>query len=152
MTEIRIHAPDAEQVWMVIDGVDRPLTRTGSEWRGSVAAGTRYGIRARGPAEARFDERRVLVDPHATEVWFADGHRRDDLRPGRYPANGAPAVLAVASPWLVLLFMSFQSEVIHRYASPGGVVVLAAGGGLCLVAYRLMMRIGRLPVERRILS
>ncbi len=99
MTEIRIHAPDAEQVWMVIDGVDRPLTRTGSEWRGSVAEGTRYGIRASGPAEARFDERRVLVDPHATEVWFADGHRRDDLRPGRYPADGAPTVLAVASPW-----------------------------------------------------
>jgi len=26
------------------------------------------------------------------------------------------------------------------------------GAGLCLVAYRLMMRIGRLPVERRLLS
>jgi tight adherence protein B len=48
--------------------------------------------------------------------------------------------------------MSFQSEVVHRYASPGGVVVLTVGGGLCVVAYRLMMRIGRLPVEKRILS
>ena len=48
--------------------------------------------------------------------------------------------------------MSFQSEVIHRYASPGGVVVLGVGAGACLVAYRLMMRIGRLPTERRILS
>jgi tight adherence protein B len=67
-----------------------------------------------------------------------------------WTVNGAR--LAVASPWLVLLFMSFQSQVIHRYASPGGVVVLAIGGGLCVVAYRLMMRIGRLPVERRILS
>ncbi len=46
----------------------------------------------------RFDRRRVLVDPHATEVWFADGHRRDDARPGRYPVDGATP-LAVASPW-----------------------------------------------------
>ena len=48
--------------------------------------------------------------------------------------------------------MSFQSEVIHRYASPAGVVVLAVGAAACVVAYRLMMRIGRLPTERRILS
>ena len=40
---------------------------------------------------------------------------------------------------------------IRRYASSAGVVVLAIGAALCLVAYRLMMRIGRLPVERRIL-
>jgi tight adherence protein B len=31
-------------------------------------------------------------------------------------------------------------------------LVLAVGGGLSLVAYRLMVRIGRLPVERRVLS
>lgn len=67
-----------------------------------------------------------------------------------WTVNGAR--LAVASPWLVLLLMSFQSEVIHRYASPIGVFVLALGAGLCVVAYRLMMSIGRLPVERRILS
>ena len=48
--------------------------------------------------------------------------------------------------------MSFQSEVIHRYASPGGVVVLVLGAAACLVSYRLMMRLGRLPTERRILS
>jgi len=67
-----------------------------------------------------------------------------------WTVNGAR--LAVASPWLVLLFMSFQSEVIHRYASPGGVAVLVFGAAACIVAYRLMMRIGRLPAERRILS
>ncbi len=67
-----------------------------------------------------------------------------------WTVNGAR--LAVASPWLVLLLMSFQSEVIHRYASPIGVFVLALGAAACVVAYRLMMRIGRLPTERRILS
>ncbi len=81
------------------------------------------------------DDARTRSELEARQAWTVNGAR-----------------LAVASPWLVLLFMSFQSEVIHRYASPGGVLVLAAGAGACVVAYRLMMRIGRLPTERRILS
>ena len=60
--------------------------------------------------------------------------------------------MAVAAPWVVLLLMSLQSDVIRRYASLAGVVVLGVGAGLCVLAYRLMMRIGRLPTERRILS
>lgn len=67
-----------------------------------------------------------------------------------WTVNGAR--LAVAAPWLVLLFMSLQGDVVRRYASAGGVVVLAIGAALCVVAYRLMMRIGRLPTERRLLS
>lgn len=67
-----------------------------------------------------------------------------------WTVNGAR--LAVAGPWMVLLFMCFQSEVIQRYASPGGAMVLAFGAAVCVVAYRLMMRIGRLPHERRVLS
>ena len=85
------------------------------------------------------------------------GYLRDDARTRSelesrqsWTVNGAR--LAVAAPWIVLLLMSLQADVIHRYASPGGVVVLAVGGGACLVAYRAMMRIGRLPVERRLLS
>ncbi len=84
------------------------------------------------------------------------GYLREDVRTRgelesrqAWTVNGAR--LAVAAPWLVLLFMSFQTEVIRRYASPTGALVLGVGAGLCLVAYRLMMRIGRLPVERRIL-
>jgi tight adherence protein B len=85
------------------------------------------------------------------------GYLRDDARTRSemesrqaWTVNGAR--LAVASPWIVLLFMSFQSEVIHRYSSPGGVLVLAIGAATCVLAYRLMMRIGRLPTEGRILS
>ncbi|WP_193613694.1 type II secretion system F family protein [Nocardioides lijunqiniae] len=85
------------------------------------------------------------------------GYLRDDARTRSelesrqaWTVNGAR--LAVAAPWLVLLFMSFQSEVIQRYSSPEGAVVLGVGAVLCLAAYRLMMRIGRLPTERRILS
>lgn len=85
------------------------------------------------------------------------GFLRDDLRTRSelesrqaWTVNGAR--LAVAAPWVVLLLMSFQTTVIQRYASPAGIVVLGLGAVLCVVAYRLMMRIGRLPVERRILS
>lgn len=66
-----------------------------------------------------------------------------------WTVNGAR--LAVSAPWLVLLMLSFQSRVIGRYASPAGTVVLVVGAVACLAAYRLMLRIGRLPVERRIL-
>ena len=84
-------------------------------------------------------------------------HLRDDARTrAELEARQSWAVnaarLAVAAPWLVLLTMSFQREVISRYASTAGAVVLAGGALLCLIAYRLMVRIGRLPMERRVLS
>jgi tight adherence protein B len=80
-----------------------------------------------------------------------DARTRSELESRQaWAVNGAR--LAVAAPWMVLLMLSFQREVISRYASAAGVVVLAAGGGCCLAAYRLMVRIGRLPEERRILS
>jgi tight adherence protein B len=79
-----------------------------------------------------------------------DARTRSELESRQaWTVNGAR--LAVAAPWLVLLLLCFQREVIARYASPAGVVVLAGGGALCLVAYRLMVRIGRLPTERRVL-
>jgi len=53
---------------------------------------------------------------------------------------------------LVLLMLSFQRDIISRYASTTGSLVLATGAALCLVAYRLMTWLGRLPVEQRILS
>ncbi|WP_067428802.1 type II secretion system F family protein [Nocardioides jensenii] len=80
-----------------------------------------------------------------------DAHTRSELEARQaWTVNGAR--LAVAAPWLVLFLMCFQAEVIHRYASAAGVLVLAGGALCCVVAYRLMMRIGRLPVDRRILA
>lgn len=62
------------------------------------------------------------------------------------------ARLAVAAPWLVLLLMSLQRDVVSRYASVTGAVVLLGGAVACVVAYRMMIRIGRLPAERRVLA
>ena len=81
------------------------------------------------------DDQRTRSELEARQAWAVNGAR-----------------LAVAAPWLVLLAMSSQPEVIGRYRSSSGVVVLVVGAVLCVAAYRLMMRIGRLPNERRILS
>lgn len=61
------------------------------------------------------------------------------------------ARLAVAAPWILLGLLSLRTESIRAFNAPSGWVVLAVGGGLCLVAYRLMLRLGRLPVEGRVL-
>ncbi|MDQ1643448.1 MAG: tight adherence protein [Actinomycetota bacterium] len=61
------------------------------------------------------------------------------------------ARLAVAAPWIVLALLSLRPAAVRAYNTPPGLVVLATGGGLCLVAYRLMIRIGRLPEEERVL-
>ncbi|MFC5729549.1 MULTISPECIES: type II secretion system F family protein [Nocardioides] len=85
------------------------------------------------------------------------GYLRDDLRTRSelearqaWAVNGAR--VAVAAPWVVLLAMSTQPAVIERYQSTAGAVVLTLGAGVSVLAYRLMMRLGRLPSERRILA
>ncbi|MET1039023.1 MAG: type II secretion system F family protein [Aeromicrobium sp.] len=85
------------------------------------------------------------------------GFLREDLRTRgelesrqSWTVNGAR--LAVAAPWLVLLLMCLQGDVIERFATGTGLVVLATGAILCFAAYRIMMWIGRLPAERRILA
>jgi len=80
-----------------------------------------------------------------------DARTRSELESRQaWTVNGAR--LAVAAPWLVLLLLCFQPEVIHRYATGAGVVILLGGAAACVAAYRLMVRIGRLPTERRILG
>lgn len=81
------------------------------------------------------DDARTRSELEARQAWTVNGAR-----------------LAVSAPWLVLLMLSFQREVVARYASPAGVVVLLVGAGMCLVAYRMMVRIGRLPIESRVMS
>jgi tight adherence protein B len=61
------------------------------------------------------------------------------------------ARLASAAPWIVLAMMSFQRDSLQSFGSAGGVLVLLVGGGVTIVAYRLMIRIGRLPEEERVL-
>lgn len=77
-----------------------------------------------------------------------DARTRSELESRQaWTVNGAR--LAVAAPWVVLFLLCFQPDVIQRYASPAGAVVIFIGAACCLVAYSLMVRIGRLPTEDR---
>lgn len=62
------------------------------------------------------------------------------------------ARLAVAAPWAVLLLLATQSTTLAAYDSPLGTGILLGGAVVCLAAYRLMLRIGRLPQDVRVLQ
>lgn len=80
----------------------------------------------------------------------ADGRARAELA-ARQSWTVNAARLALAAPWLVLLMLATRGTALEAYRQPGGVVVLVVGGIASLLAYRLMLRIGRLPEEQRVL-
>lgn len=84
------------------------------------------------------------------------GFLRDDARTrgeliARQSWSVNAARMAVGAPWLVLLMLATQRETLEAYDTPTGSLILAVGGGVSVLAYRLMIRIGRLPADRRVL-
>lgn len=61
------------------------------------------------------------------------------------------ARLAVAAPWAVLLLLGTRSTALDAFDSRTGVLLLGIGGGVCVIAYRIMLRMGRLPEAQRVL-
>ena len=61
------------------------------------------------------------------------------------------ARLAVAAPWVVLAMLATRPESIQAYRTGAGVTVLLFGAAISLVAYRLMIYLGRLPEDQRVL-
>ena len=61
------------------------------------------------------------------------------------------ARVAVAAPWITLLLLCTRPETVAAYRTPAGTVILAAAAVLSVVAYRVMIGIGHLPDEPRIL-
>jgi tight adherence protein B len=61
------------------------------------------------------------------------------------------ARLALAAPWIVLGLFALRPASVAAYDSAAGFAVLLAGGAISLLAYRLMLRIARLPSEQRVL-
>lgn len=66
-----------------------------------------------------------------------------------WTVNGAR--LATAAPWAVLLLLSGRAETAVAFNSAGGVLVLSTGAIVSALAYWLMVRLGRLPEETRVL-
>ena len=61
------------------------------------------------------------------------------------------ARLALCAPWILLLLLSTQPSAVAAYNQPSGAFVLLIGGGVSFLAYRVMLRIARLPSEQRVL-
>ena len=81
---------------------------------------------------------------------------RDDARTrGELEARQSWTVnaarLAVAAPWVVLALLATRPGGAAAYNTAAGATVLVVGGIACIVAYRLMIAIGRLPDEARVL-
>lgn len=86
-----------------------------------------------------------------SELLRSDARTRSELETRQGWVINA-ARLAVAAPWIVLLLLSSQSATVRVYDSPGGALLLAIGAVVCVVAYRVMLRIGALPEELRVLQ
>ncbi|MBN0040274.1 type II secretion system F family protein [Cellulosimicrobium cellulans] len=79
-----------------------------------------------------------------------DARTRGELEARQsWTVNGAR--LAVAGPWVVLGFLATRPETAAAYNSVTGALVLAGGAACSAAAYHLMLRIGRLPEEERVL-
>ncbi len=61
------------------------------------------------------------------------------------------ARLAMVAPWIVLLLMATRGTALQAYREPTGVLILMVGAVLSVLAFQIMIRIGRLPEEQRVL-
>jgi tight adherence protein B len=61
------------------------------------------------------------------------------------------ARLAVAAPWIVMLLLVSRPEAVAAYNTPMGAAVLLGGLVVSLVCYSVMLKIGALPEEERVL-
>ncbi|MDR6792367.1 tight adherence protein B [Pseudarthrobacter oxydans] len=61
------------------------------------------------------------------------------------------ARLAVAAPWIVMLLLATRPEAVQAYNTAMGAAVLLGGLVISLVCYSIMLRIGALPQDERVL-
>ena len=61
------------------------------------------------------------------------------------------ARLALASPWVILAIIATNPDSAHAFSTKIGAIVLGFGGGVSFIAYRVMMRIARLPEDQRVM-
>ncbi|WP_432513685.1 type II secretion system F family protein [Kineococcus sp. SYSU DK001] len=85
------------------------------------------------------------------------GYLREDVRTrgelrARQSWTVSAARLAVAAPWIVLGLLATRPGTLAAYGDTTGALVLAAGAAVSAGSYRVMLRLGRLPEPRRVLS
>lgn len=85
-----------------------------------------------------------------SEFLREDARTRSELE-SRQSWTVNAARLAVAAPWVVLLLLGTQPEAVRVYQTFSGLLVLAAGLAVSVICYQLMLKIGTLPPEQRVL-
>ncbi|MFT4219876.1 MAG: type II secretion system F family protein [Microbacterium sp.] len=78
----------------------------------------------------------------------ADAALRAEVEARQSWIRGA-AVLGAVAPWVILALLAMRPEGARAYTSPEGVVLVLAGAVVSFIAFRIMLRIGRLPEPRR---
>jgi len=78
----------------------------------------------------------------------ADAAVRSEVEARQSWVRGA-ARLGVVAPWVVLLLLASRPEAATAYNSPAGLALLVVGLAVTVIAYRIMIALGRLPDERR---
>lgn len=61
------------------------------------------------------------------------------------------ARLAVAAPWIVMVLLATRPEAVAAYNTPMGAAVLLGGLVVSAICYSVMLRIGALPEDQRVL-
>ena len=77
-----------------------------------------------------------------------DSRVRGELEARQSWTVGA-ARLGIAAPWVVLLLLSGGGASASVWNSPGGIAVLCAGAGICVIAYLAMKAASRLSSDPR---
>ena len=96
--------------------------------------GTDLGTLLRSLSQMLREDMRTRAELEARQSWTVNG-----------------AKVAVAAPWLVLALLSTRPQAAAAYATATGALVLLVGAVVSVIAYRLMLRLGRLPEEERTL-
>ena len=78
----------------------------------------------------------------------ADAALRGEVEARQSWIRGA-AVLGAVAPWVILGLLVMRPEGAAAYGTPEGVVVICVGAAVSVLAFHIMVRIGRLPEPRR---
>jgi tight adherence protein B len=94
--------------------------------------GTELTVVLRGLASNLREEAAIRNEVEARQSWVVNAAR-----------------LGVAAPWIVLVLLSTRPEAAKAYNTSSGTAVIVCGLILSVIAYRVMIALGRLPEEQR---
>lgn len=80
-----------------------------------------------------------------------DAATRGDIE-ARQSWTVSAARMSIAAPWITLALLCTRPEAVAAFSTALGAVVLLGAAVVSFVAYRLMLRIGRLPSEERVIG